>query len=274
MAPARWKETLWIVDGHNAIFAVGRLCRLQMEGKRQEARRRLELMLEPFARLLNRPLLLVFDGNELIPNPEAGERAGIRTLFSQPPEDADDRIVYLTEQARSRGEAVAVVTNDRRSLAPRLASGTGILAIEVFIDQHLQPLLPEPRKEDGLSRADRDEIAAAFLAREDEIRQDARRRARGRERDAVRRWRARVGRPEPREKAPEEETLRGREWREEEWWIPSPPAERDGPAEPASPARESPEGRAAREAKRKRGERKQQRRLAKMRERERKRRPR
>ena len=133
MARERWKRRLWIFDGHNAIFALPAFASLQREGRRQEAREQFERLLVPFAARLDQPLIIVYDGNELLPNPEAGEFVGIRTIFSQPPEVADDRIAYLVERAWSQGEPVALVSNDLR-LRDRLPDGLRVMAVEEFYE--------------------------------------------------------------------------------------------------------------------------------------------
>ncbi len=192
MAYERWKRRLWIIDGHNAIFALPRLCQLQRDGDKQQARHELEALLEPFARSLRRCMVVVYDGNEMLRNPDAGERGGLQTQYSQPPEEADDRIVFLAEQALGRGESVAIVTNDRRSLCPRLSSEAQVLAVEEFRDRFLHAQRSDG-EEKQISAEDQREIASMFMARESEIQDSARQGARRREREAAGRWQTRVG---------------------------------------------------------------------------------
>jgi predicted RNA-binding protein with PIN domain len=300
----QWRHKLWIIDGHNTIFALPELHRLQMRGERRAARSALEAMLRPFAAYLDRPLTIVYDGNQIERNPEAGVSAGIRVLFSQwPEEEADDRVVFLAEQARARGEAVAVVTNDQRSLAARLPAGAQVLAVEEFQDRCLRPDAPvRDDAEKRIAERDRQEIEAAFLGREEEIADRARRGVRRRERDLARLWRARAGGVQPpsepgtgpaAERDSEEEPAHRWTWVIDGKPAPAPRARADsgrgvrddagspekqppagqpgvqGQVQPESPeareARESPAAREAREARRRRGQRKQARRLEQMR---------
>ncbi len=195
MNEVRWSDRLWIIDGHNAIFALPDLQRLQTTNQRQAARQALEALLQPFARSLTRPLVVVYDGNRMPRNPEAGEQQGVLAVFSQPPdEEADDRIVFLADQAIRRGEAVTVVTNDRRSLAAALPRVARVLSVDAFRERHLPalPAAPEP-DEKHLGAEERQEIERAFLDRAEEIMARARRGACRRERELAARWRARTG---------------------------------------------------------------------------------
>ncbi len=197
MVHQRWKERCWIVDGHNAIFGLPALCSLQTRGERQQARRDFETLLEPFARSLRRPLLVVYDGNQLLPNPDARDCAWLQTLYSQPPEEADDRIVFLAQQMERRGQAVTIVTNDRRSLCPRLPRGVNVISVQDFRDRFLYPGSRPVGAEKRISEEDRRELEEVFLKRDQEIQTSARRGARRREREAAQRWRARLGAPRP-----------------------------------------------------------------------------
>jgi predicted RNA-binding protein with PIN domain len=293
----RWRDKFWIIDGHNAVFALPELHRLQVRGERSAARSALETMLRPFAAQLSHPLTVVYDGNQIERNPDAGVERGIRVLFSQPPdEEADDRIVFLATQTLARGAAVAVVTNDQRSLVARLPQGVHVLGVEEFRDRCLRT---RQVARDGESRQvsdhDRREIEQAFLAREDEIMDRARRGARRRERELTQRWQARAGPAAGQaESIPNGTADRGEEQEPAHRWTwaidakPAPPAgartpdrsgqagEGDqhassGPSGPPRPAveetarRESAAAREAREARRRRGQRKQARRLEHMR---------
>ena len=195
---------VWIVDGHNAIFALPSLSRLQREGDRSGARQELEALLESFASRLTGTVLIVYDGNAMPRNPDAVAGPHLQTLFSQPPEEADDRIVFLTEQALNKGRAVTVVTNDRRSLAPRLPKEARVLGVDEFRERHLAP--PAAGEGDEAPLGDFSDIERHFLEREDEIQEKARRSARQLQRQGERRWVAR-NRPPP----------RADECREERW---------------------------------------------------------
>lgn len=265
MGSNRWRAKLWLIDGHNTIFALPELCHLQTRGERQAARAALESLLRPFATRLKHPLTIVYDGNQIERNPEAGVVRGIRVLFSQPPtEVADDRIVFLAAQAVSRGEAVTVVTNDQRSLAPRLPAGVHVLGVAEFRDRWLSfPRVADEREEKLIADDQRRQIEQAFLARQGEIMERASRGARRTEREMAARWQARArqvaepGGPDP---ALDFDRRADR--------PPARPASAPDAHQSAMPAptgRDAPEARAAREARRRRGQRKQARRLEQMR---------
>jgi predicted RNA-binding protein with PIN domain len=260
-----WKKSIWIVDGHNAIFAIPALSAQQQAGERLEARRGLERMLSRFAQELAHPLVIVYDGNRLLPNPDARDTRELRTLYSQPPEEADDRIVFLVDEARRRGQSVVVVSNDRRSLAPRLASGVRMMDVTDFQTRCLAPATriyePEP------SRADYADVERHFLERQEEIERTAKSRARRLEAEARRRWEAQTG-SAPEQAAPSPRTARPVHppVREPAPRAPVPDVALTGDAHAAAEsARRQAEQTRAR--KRSRGERKQARRLEQMRRR-------
>lgn len=186
-----WKRSIWIVDGHNAIFAIPALSAQQQAGERLEARRGLERMLCRFACELAHPLVVVYDGNRLLPNPDARDTEELRTLYSQPPEEADDRIAFLADEARRRGQSVVVVSNDRRSLAPRLASGVRMMGVIEFQARCLTPEPPDSEPEPP--RGDYADVERHFLERQKEIEQTAKARARRLEAESRRRWKAQAG---------------------------------------------------------------------------------
>lgn len=261
-----WRRRTWIVDGHNAIFAVDALSQLQQAGERQEARRRLEGWLRPFAEQLARPLCIVYDGNRMAPNPDALDARHLRTLYSQPPEEADDRIVYLAQIERQSGRPVTVVSNDRRSLIPRLPAGVVAMGVEEFFRTCVAAAQPSDAR--ATPPGDYQDVARHFMEREREIVSDARREATRRERAAARRWEALTGRAPARERAPE--AMRPPEEEEPEHWRPEPNAPAPPPPRPAVPAvdaqteaerRQEAERERQREAKRERGARRQRRRL-------------
>jgi predicted RNA-binding protein with PIN domain len=260
-----WRRRTWIVDGHNTIFAVPALSRLQQSGERQEARRGLEAMLRPFAESLSDCLYIVYDGNRLARNPDARDSGRLRMLYSQPPEEADDRIVFLAQRERGRGRPVTVVTNDRRSLAPRLPAGTVTMSVEVFCDACLSSP-PASAQERSAPPGDYGDIERHFLERASEMARLARHGATRRERAAAREWRSRIGRgPSGEERPPrrdpdEEEIVTAAEaWRRE---PPAPAPRRPPPIAPPPTPASLPAEEERRKAERKaRGERRQRRRL-------------
>jgi len=122
----------WIFDGHNAIFAVRDWEDLQLAGSKREARRALEESLETFGRAIGAQVWIVYDGNQLERNPDAISGPYLRTVYSFPPEEADDRIVHLARQSLQQGERPVVVTSDRRTLASNLPPGTRCLDVDAF----------------------------------------------------------------------------------------------------------------------------------------------
>ncbi|MBM3318224.1 MAG: NYN domain-containing protein [Candidatus Eisenbacteria bacterium] len=282
-----WKNRLWLIDGHNAIFALAPLSARQQAGERQEARRGLEGLVAPFARLLQRPLTIVYDGNALLPNPDAADSPNLRTVYSQPPEEADDRIVFLAAEALRRGGGVTVVSNDRRTLAPRLPAGARMIGVAEFVERCIDPLTLEPEEAGGRTEeppeGDFGDLEAHFLERGEEIERTARGRARRLEQEARRLWEARVREGRRRDGATVPGELEGArggstgppaEYRESDRRsrpAVAPPARREerGPASGGAPEAKAGPGRAereawkeAREVKRRRGERRQARRHA------------
>lgn len=111
---------LWIVDGHNAIFAHPDLERLQTSGEKGEARRRLEQLLERFAARYRTTVQVVYDGNRIEHNPDRYRGPRVASLYTLAPEEADDRIIWMAATASARGEKIVVVSSDRRTLGSRL----------------------------------------------------------------------------------------------------------------------------------------------------------
>jgi predicted RNA-binding protein with PIN domain len=122
----------WIVDGHNAIFAVSAWEGLQIQGRRREARRALEESLEAFGRAVGVQVWVVFDGNTMERNPDAVAAPHLRTEYSYPPEEADDRIRYLAQACLRAAERPVVVTSDRLTLASSLPPGVRWMEVGRF----------------------------------------------------------------------------------------------------------------------------------------------
>ncbi|MBK8230017.1 MAG: NYN domain-containing protein [Candidatus Eisenbacteria bacterium] len=144
----------WIVDGHNAIFAVPGWERLQLEGKKREARQRLERRLEEFGRAIGRQVWVVYDGNHMERNPDAIDRTHLRSIYALPPEEADDRIRFLAEGLARAGTGAVVVTSDRRTLASTLPNGTRWMDVRAFLRDVVDPAMIEPEKSDPRGFAD------------------------------------------------------------------------------------------------------------------------
>lgn len=124
----------WLVDGHNLLFAMPDLERLQRDGKRSEARAELQARLESFGRAIGRQVWVVFDGAEGFPSRDSFRSPHLETVYSNPPAEADDQICALAEQWVRSGEPVAVVTSDRKTLVPRLPELARPISSKRFLD--------------------------------------------------------------------------------------------------------------------------------------------
>ena len=122
---------LWIIDGHNVIFAVDVLEDLQLGGKKREARDTLSERCRAFAAAKNAEVVLVFDG---VPGYTEGAEPGpgLEIVFEAHGDKADGRILLRAEQAGRR--KVRVVTGDR-GLIERLPSGVVVVSSQAFWNQ-------------------------------------------------------------------------------------------------------------------------------------------
>jgi len=124
---------VWIMDGHNVIFAIGPLERLQRSDRRGEARERLVAWLEEFAHRRGERVLIVFDGHDLASNPDAIGRPLVETVYARRGEGAADKLIISRARGyRERGLAVTVVTNDVSTLAVALPPGVRHLGVREF----------------------------------------------------------------------------------------------------------------------------------------------
>ena len=129
MAPNR----IWIVDGHNMIFAIRPLQRLQVSDRREEARAGLADRLERFALTRGEKVLVVFDGNALPSNPDAIRKPLFEAVYTRRGEGvADDRIIHEARRCLELGLLVAVVTDDLSTLARELPRGVQHLGVQAF----------------------------------------------------------------------------------------------------------------------------------------------
>jgi len=144
-------KRLWLIDGHNVIFAVPSFHALQVTDRREEAREALAGQLERFAHVRGEKVLVVFDGNELASNPDAGRGPLIEVVYTRPAEGgADNRIIYeATRRARQR-QPVTVVTDDINTLADKLPRGVDHLAVGEFWLKHIErPPAPGSKRVEG-----------------------------------------------------------------------------------------------------------------------------
>src|SRR5438093_1022607 len=117
MAPHR----IWIMDGHNMIFAIAPLRHFQVTNRRDEARSGLTDRLERFAIARGQRVLVVFDGDELPSSPDATRTPLFETVYTRRAEGgADRRIINEARRCLERGQVVTVVTDDLNTLAAEL----------------------------------------------------------------------------------------------------------------------------------------------------------
>ncbi len=155
---------LWIVDGHNAIFAVSEWEGLQVEGRRKDARVSLEGSLEAFGRAAGTQVCVVYDGNHMERNPDAVDRLHLHSEYSLPPEEADDRIRFVAGRALRDGRRPVVVTSDRKTLADSLPEGIRWMEVRTFFRLVRGRRLRRPEKwiPDGMEM---DDVERFFLSR-------------------------------------------------------------------------------------------------------------
>ena len=131
-------KRLWIMDGHNMIFAIPSLHRLQVSQRREEARAALAEALERFSIARGEKVLVVFDGGQPAGQPGAYEGPLFETVYTRRGEGvADDRILREARAGFERGLTITVVTNDVATLARHLPRGVRHLGVEPFWLAHV-----------------------------------------------------------------------------------------------------------------------------------------
>ncbi len=124
---------IWIVDGHNVIFAIPRLERLQVSGRGGEAREGLVDTLRRFALPRRQRVLIVFDGDDLARQPEVVREPFLEVTYTPRSEGgADIRILREARSLLQRGHPVTVVTNDVSTLVRELPDGVEHLEVRPF----------------------------------------------------------------------------------------------------------------------------------------------
>ena len=158
---------IWIMDGHNMIFAIPPLYALQVSDRREEARARLADRLERFAMARGDKVLVVFDGNEMLSNPDAVRKPLFDVVYTRRGEGvADDRILHEARRCVERGLTVTVVTNDIQTLARDLPRAAQHLRVEEFWLKHIEKdaARAEKRVEGDFSDVEREMLARAAAA--------------------------------------------------------------------------------------------------------------
>jgi predicted RNA-binding protein with PIN domain len=133
-------DRIWIIDGHNVIFALGALKSLQLSERGGEARALLVERLEEFAHHSGERVLVVFDGRDSASHPEAKRGFLLEVVYSPRAEGAaDKRILQEAARLARRGTLVTVVTNDMATVAHALPREVRHLRVRDFWQKHIEP---------------------------------------------------------------------------------------------------------------------------------------
>jgi predicted RNA-binding protein with PIN domain len=139
--------SITLVDGYNAIRRIPNLKVAEQKGGLAAGRRALVASILASGILRNERVVIVFDGAADSGPPEPAPHRMLVIRYSSNPESADDSIVALLENAKTKGplEALTVVTADR-DLAFR-AKGLGAAVVSPESWAPLQPARrPKPRE--------------------------------------------------------------------------------------------------------------------------------
>jgi YacP-like NYN domain-containing protein len=156
-------KRLWIVDGHNTIFALGDLQRLQTSDRGAEARSLLVERLEAFAHRRGERVLVVFDGKGRHMRPDDRGAPLFQAVYGHGVGGADRLILDEARRRAERGEAVTVVTDDVRTLAFELPPSVRRLGVREFWLAHID--VP-PREDEKPVAGDVSDIERAMLTLE------------------------------------------------------------------------------------------------------------
>lgn len=155
------------MDGHNIIFAVEGLKRLQAIGRGEEARDGLVERLEVFAMQRQERVLVVFDANAPGSRQDAVRGAFLEVVFAGGRAGAaDDYIIREGRRRSEQGLPVTVVTDDVRTLAIKLPRDVRRLGVREFWLGHVEPPVSadEKRVEGDFSDMEREMLALAAAA--------------------------------------------------------------------------------------------------------------
>jgi len=154
---------MWIMDGHNMIFALGELQRLQTSERGAEARSLLVERLEAFALQRGERVLLVFDGKDRDGPPDDRRAQLLQAVYARGGGGADRRILDEARRRAERGEAVTVVTDDIRTLAIDLPRRMRHMRVREFWMAYIEAPL---RKDENPIAGDFSDVEQALLAME------------------------------------------------------------------------------------------------------------
>jgi predicted RNA-binding protein with PIN domain len=154
-------DRIWIIDGHNVIFALGGLKSLQTSERGGEARALLVERLEVFAHQRHERVIVVFDGRDVASHPDALRRPLLEAIYSRRGEGAADaRILQEAARLARAGALVTVVTNDMATLAHALPREVRHLRVRDFWLRYIEP----PEAADAKPRGDFADIEREMLA--------------------------------------------------------------------------------------------------------------
>ncbi|HYS05733.1 MAG TPA: NYN domain-containing protein [Candidatus Dormibacteraeota bacterium] len=132
-------KRIWMVDGHNLIFAIRGLHEMQVSGRGDEARGALVDTLRRFAQSRGEQVLVVFDAKELPRNPDVSREPFLETVYTRRSDGgADKRITHEAIRRAEQGQHVTVVTNDVRTLAVRLPKSVLRMKVHAFWLKHIE----------------------------------------------------------------------------------------------------------------------------------------
>jgi predicted RNA-binding protein with PIN domain len=132
-------DRIWIIDGHNVIFALGALKTLQVSERGGEARALLVERLEVFAHQRGERVLVVFDGRDVASHPDAKQGPLLEVVYSRRAKgSADEQILQEAARLARGGALVTVVTNDMATLAHALPRDVRHVRVRDFWLRHIE----------------------------------------------------------------------------------------------------------------------------------------
>jgi len=160
-------KRIWIIDGHNLIFAIGVLQEMQISGRGEEARGGLSDALRRFAQTRGEQVLVVFDGGDRVRNPDVPREPFFEIVYATRGEgNADSRIIHEARLRAEHGQHVTVVTNDVRTLAVDLPKRVLHMRVKAFWQKYIERAAdPDGKRVEGdFADIERELVARAALA--------------------------------------------------------------------------------------------------------------